>query len=52
MMEEQKICTRCVIDSSVPGVTFDENGVCNYCKLHDKLEQQWPLGDIGQQRLN
>ena len=25
-------CTRCVMDnSSDPSITFDENGVCNYC---------------------
>tara|TARA_Y100000768_G_scaffold302854_1_gene236757 strand:- start:20597 stop:21718 length:1122 start_codon:yes stop_codon:yes gene_type:complete len=31
------ICKRCVMDQSVPGIIFDENGFCNYCrdfKLH------------------
>jgi N-acetyl sugar amidotransferase len=51
IMQIQRICTRCVVDTTVPGVTFDENGVCHYCKLHDALERDWPLGKVGQQRL-
>ncbi len=26
-----QICTRCVMDSSVHDISFDEQGVCNYC---------------------
>lgn len=26
------ICTRCVLTSGFPGITFDEKGVCNYCR--------------------
>jgi N-acetyl sugar amidotransferase len=27
----------------VPDIVFDENGVCNYCKLHDALDRRYPL---------
>lgn len=27
----KQICTRCVMDSSVPNIEFDTQGVCNYC---------------------
>jgi N-acetyl sugar amidotransferase len=47
-----QICTRCVIDSRVPGVLFDEQGICNYCRLHDRLAQQWPEGEAGQKLLD
>ena len=40
---EYKICSRCIIDSGVPGAKFDENGVCSYCKIHDKLDSLYPL---------
>lgn len=30
-MEEHQICTRCVMDHSDPGITFDDNGVCSSC---------------------
>ena len=31
MSEGYQICTRCVMDNTDPGVTFDENGVCSSC---------------------
>jgi N-acetyl sugar amidotransferase len=48
---EYKTCTRCIIDTTVPGVTFDRDGVCSYCKIHDTLDKQYPLGAEGQLRL-
>ena len=44
-------CVRCVIDSTVPGVSFDD-GVCSYCHLHDVLEAQWPAGEPGRRLLD
>ena len=46
-----QICKRCVYDSTIPGITFDENGVCNYCRLHDELEKQYPSGKEGERIL-
>jgi hypothetical protein len=31
-------CSRCVMPESYPGITFDDEGVCNYCRNFDK---QW-----------
>lgn len=28
-------CTRCVMDTSDPAITFDEAGVCNHCHTYD-----------------
>jgi N-acetyl sugar amidotransferase len=46
-----RLCARCVYDDSIPGITFDERGVCNYCALHDQMEAQYPTGDEGARRL-
>ena len=54
MGNNHQICARCIIDTTVPGVFFDENGVCNFCKLHDKLDKLYPLNEKGkkqQQRI-
>jgi len=32
--EEAQICTRCILPSSFPGISFDADGVCNYCRKH------------------
>jgi N-acetyl sugar amidotransferase len=45
-------CTRCVLDTSVPELTFDENGVCQYCKIYDELNKLYPLDDTADTRLN
>jgi N-acetyl sugar amidotransferase len=46
-----KTCTRCIYDETTPGITFDENGVCNYCKTHDQMEKEYPTGEIGWEKL-
>ena len=45
------LCARCLYDSSTPGVSFDENGICNYCRLHDEMERQYPTGPAGDEIL-
>lgn len=44
---ELRQCTRCIMDTSVPGIRFDNNGVCNFCHIHDELERKHPLDDGG-----
>jgi len=43
----QQICSRCVLDTTVPEIHFDKDGVCNYCKIHDELEKAHPLTEDG-----
>lgn len=31
-----KRCTKCILPETFPQITFDENGVCNYCKIYEK----------------
>ena len=47
-----KECTRCVQDTTVPGIEFDENGVCNFCHGHDELTRIFPNDERGEQFLN
>ena len=41
------ICTRCLYDDKTPGISFGPDGVCNYCKVHDKLCAEYPIGLTG-----
>src|SRR3990167_1229619 len=47
---DYRICVRCIMDTTIPGITFDEKGECNFCKLHDKLDQEYPLNEEGQKK--
>ena len=31
MINEYRMCTRCVMDTTADGIVFDADGVCNYC---------------------
>ena len=37
MPREDKVCTRCVMDSTDPAITFDESGVCSFCKRYEEV---------------
>lgn len=44
-------CSRCLYDETVPNIRFDENGICNYCHIHDQLNREYPTGEEGKKRL-
>jgi len=44
-------CSRCLYDSSIPEIIFNEENVCNFCITHDELEKQYPLNEIGQKKF-
>jgi N-acetyl sugar amidotransferase len=52
MNNNYRICTRCVSDTTMHDIEFDENGVCNFCKMHDEFERSHPLNDEGKKILD
>lgn len=44
-------CTRCIMDTAIPEIRFDDEGVCQFCHIHDVLEKKYPLGQQGQDNL-
>jgi N-acetyl sugar amidotransferase len=50
MNETYGICTRCVMDTSDPDITFDINGVCNHCRNHDRVVRKTFLRDEERER--
>ncbi len=46
------ICTKCIYDDTTPGISFDDNGICNYCKQVDTLKSMYQTGTSqGEQTL-
>jgi N-acetyl sugar amidotransferase len=39
-----QVCSRCIYDERVDGISFDESGVCNYCRQQDELVEQYGTG--------
>ena len=48
-----KICSRCIYDERVASISFDDMGVCNYCKQINDLVDDYGTGQPeGENRLN
>ncbi len=53
MSPSYSICTRCVMDTTDPEITFDEAGVCNHCRKFDlTLKPHWFPNDEGKKKLD
>ncbi|MBW2026293.1 MAG: hypothetical protein JRI90_13095 [Deltaproteobacteria bacterium] len=35
-----KICSRCILPETFPGIKFDDQGICNYCRKEQKALQK------------
>ena len=38
-----KKCSLCVLDTTVPQIKFDQNGICNFCALHFEFQKFYPI---------
>lgn len=46
-------CTHCIMDTTDPEITFDENGVCNYCRYFDENAiNNWFPDEKGRRKLD
>lgn len=39
-----KVCSKCIYDERVSSISFDENGVCNYCHQLESLANEYGTG--------
>lgn len=52
-MDNFQVCTRCIYDTNISGISFNEDGVCNYCLQVEDLKQEYGTGGAkGKQALN
>ena len=45
MNSNKQICKRCIYDSDVPSIEFNNDGICNYCKMIDDLKEEYGTGN-------
>ena len=51
-MNTVKVCSRCIMDETAKEITFDENGVCNFCHNYDNvLVNDVHTGKGGEEKL-
>lgn len=45
-MEKHIMCSRCIMDTSDPNITFDDEGVCDYChNFNTHIAPSWCAGE-------
>lgn len=48
-----RICSRCIYDERVDGISFDAESVCNYCRQVDRLKKEYGTGtEVGRMKLD
>ena len=51
-MTDYKICTRCIMDTSDPRISFDDHGVCEYCNnFKSTIKPNWHTDHRGEAEL-
>ncbi|WII71821.1 N-acetyl sugar amidotransferase [Bdellovibrio sp. 22V] len=49
---EYKICSNCIMDTSDPNITFDEAGLCDYCRnFSESIKPSWHSDIRGEAKL-
>lgn len=49
---KHKVCSTCILDTTVGDIWFDETGECKYCKIHYEMEKRFPLHGTQNERLH
>jgi N-acetyl sugar amidotransferase len=45
---DQTICSNCIMDTTAPGITFDEKGYCDYCRnYYSNILPNWHTDEKG-----
>jgi tRNA(Ile)-lysidine synthase TilS/MesJ len=46
-------CIRCLFNTTdISGLQINDQGICEYCELHDQFNKQYPAGQVGRRLLD
>ncbi len=45
LREKTRICSKCIYDSTISGISFNKDGICNFCEQIDLLKSQYGTGE-------
>lgn len=52
MTDDHQVCSRCIYDSTIPNIEFDDAGVCSYCHQIDDMAERYPNDERGKRHLD
>ena len=44
-------CLRCLANSTISSLKIDQNQICQFCKMHDEMEKEYPLNNESENEL-
>ena len=44
-------CSRCLSNQTIQSLSLDTNNICQFCKIHDEMEKEYPLNDNSEKKL-
>lgn len=44
-------CKNCLYNINIPAINFDNEGICNYCRQHNELDNIYPFHEEGRTKL-
>lgn len=51
--EHYQICTNCVMDTTDPEISFNEDGICNHCTFFEEVQKKnWFPNEEGKRKLD
>ena len=51
MKINKKECIRCLFNDTAPSLKLDKNNICQFCKMHDEMENDYPLNEFSEINL-
>jgi len=44
-------CKRCLANSTIISLKLDSNGICQFCKIHDEMDKEYPLNKYSKENI-
>ena len=44
-------CNSCLSNETIQSINLDSNNICQFCKIHDEMEKEYPLNENSEKRL-
>ncbi len=44
-------CSRCLSNQTIKSISLDSSNVCQFCKIHDEMDNEFPLNEDSEKKL-
>ena len=44
-------CNRCLSNQTIQSINLDSNNICQFCKIHDEMNNEYPLNENSEKKL-